>query len=102
MCGVQGNIRSGVRQGSSISPSTFNVFINQFLTSLRCLRSGCHISSCFVGAVLYADDLILLSASVSGLQNSLNVCYSISLILGLDFNCKKYFCIAFGPRYDEK
>jgi len=62
------------------------VFISQFLTSLRSLRYGCHISSYFVGAVLYADDLILLSASVSGLQGSLNVCYHISLDLGLNFN----------------
>jgi len=71
------SVHSGVRQGSSLSPSVFNVFINQFLTSLRSLRYGCHISSYFVGAVLYADDLILLSASVSGLQGSLNVCYHI-------------------------
>jgi hypothetical protein len=94
-------VQSGVRQGSSLSPSVFNIFINQFLTSLRQLRAGCHINSCFVGALMYADDLILLSASVAGLQNSLNVCSSISLELRLEFNCKKSCCIAFGSKYNE-
>ena len=45
--------------------------------------------------------MILLSASVSGLQGSPNVCYHISLDLGLNFNDKMSFCNAFGPRFNE-
>ena len=30
-------VRSGVRQGSSLSPSIFNVFVNIFITRLRLL-----------------------------------------------------------------
>ena len=50
--------------------------------------------------MFYADDIILLSASVAGLQNLLNVCALSVLDLSLKFNCRKSQCIAFGPKYD--
>jgi len=50
---------------------------------------------------LYADDLILLSAPVSGLQMCLNTVFLISVELQLEFNCKKSCCIAFGARYKD-
>ena len=36
------NVRSGVRQGSVLSPSLFNVYVNCFVTSLRESKLGCH------------------------------------------------------------
>jgi len=48
---------------------------------------------------MYADDLIVLSASVVGLQKCLNTLYDISQVLCLDFNSKKSVCIAFGQRH---
>jgi len=72
-----------------------------FLSKLRQKRNGCHIGSYFVGAILYADDLIVLSASVSGLQRCLNTVFCVSMELQLEFNCKKSCCIAFGARYNN-
>jgi len=53
-----------------------NVFIDLFSSKLGQKRNGCHIGSYFVGAILYADDLILLNASVSGLQLCLNTVFT--------------------------
>ena len=48
---------------------------------------------------MYADDLILISASVNGLQTLLNCCHTVSLDLLLKFNCAKSTCIAIGRRF---
>ena len=45
---------------------------------------------------MYADDLILISATVNGLQTMLNCCYNVSANLLLKFNCAKSSCFAIG------
>ena len=44
-----------------------------------------------------ADDIIVLSATVSGLQEMLNICNNTILDMDLSFNCKKSVYIRFGP-----
>ena len=56
-------VYGGVRQGSCLSPAIFNVFINIFIKELRKLSLGCHICGMFLGCLVYADDIILLSPS---------------------------------------
>ena len=73
------------------------MFINIFITQLRASHSGCKVNGQFVGAIMYADDLILLSASVNGLQSMLQVCDVVSTSLLLKFNCKKCSCCVIGP-----
>jgi len=84
---------SGVRQGSCIFPAIFNVFINLFIIRLRDLGVGCCISSIFLGCILYTDDMLLLSPTVSGLQNTLDKCAEVASILSLEFNVTKSQCI---------
>ena len=91
-------MQSGVRQGSSLSPSIFNVFINVYLTSLKSDNTGCCIGGNFVGVIMYADDLILLSATVSGLQSMLNSCTNISRDCLMEFNHKKVYVVLLDLR----
>ena len=46
---------------------------------------------------MYADDLLLLSASVSGLQYMLDICYKLGVENDIIFNQKKSVCIRIGP-----
>ena len=51
-----------------------SVYIDNLLISLKKNDIGCHVGSHFCGAFGYADDIMLLSPSVSGLQNMLDCC----------------------------
>jgi len=93
-------VGSGVRQGSCLSPAIFNVFMNVFILELRKLNCGCHLNGVFVGCLLYADDIILLSPSVRGLQMMLDTCHDIARYVSLSFNVGKCRCMVIGKMYN--
>ena len=55
---------------------------------------------CRVLDVLYADDILLLTPTVSELQNLLNTCERELQALDLVINVKKSCCLRIGPRND--
>ena len=61
-------IKSGVLQGIILSPLLFNSYIDCMLNGLERTKLGCHIFYQYVGCIMYADDILLLSASVMDLQ----------------------------------
>jgi hypothetical protein len=90
-------VKSGVRQGGILSPVLFTSYVNCMLSSLRSKGLGCHIQSVYVGAVLYADDLFLMSLSVFELQRMLDVCGDVGSDIGIKFNSNKSHCMMVGP-----
>ena len=66
-------ILNGTRQGSVLSPALFSVYMDDLIVKLRKAGVGCHMGGLYTGVVGYADDLLLLSASRSGLQSMVKI-----------------------------
>ena len=66
-------IRNGVRQGAVISPIFFSFYMDNLFDLLQSNRSGCIISNYYAGCYGYADDLLFLCPSRSGLQEMLSI-----------------------------
>jgi len=67
--------------------------------SWRCKKAGigCFIGSKFVGALAYADDIVLLAPSASVLRKMLAICDSYADDHHILFNAKKSKCLALFP-----
>ncbi len=66
--------RSGVRQGCSLSPTLFNIYINQLANALEHAPiQGLALHDTEIKCLLYADDLVLLSPTKEGLPDSLHL-----------------------------
>jgi hypothetical protein len=66
------------------------------MSRLRALHCGCSIDGHFFGCILYADDIILLSASADGLQKMLDCGFDANCEVLLAFNCSKSCCFGIG------
>ncbi len=63
----------GVRQGDGLSPTLFNIFVNDLQTLFNSEDSNPAIyGNINIGCLIYADDLVILTESESGMQRSLN------------------------------
>ena len=61
----------GVRQGDVISPQLFNLYVNDVPLCFN-RKDGVELDNKMINCLMFADDIILLSNSPEGLQNSMN------------------------------
>ena len=87
---------NGVKQGGILSPVLFSVYIDSLLSLLASCKSGCYVNSQFAGALCYADDLTLLSPSLTALNDTLNTCVNFTKKFCITFNERKTVAIYFG------
>ena len=82
----QFGIVNGTRQSSVLSPYFFAVYIDELFDELRRLGVGCHIGGKFLGAVGYADDILLLAPCRSAMAQMVNVCEKFGTKANLKFS----------------
>jgi hypothetical protein len=93
---------SGVLQGDTLSPTLFNVFINDLVSEVNMLNKGIPIGDHNLSILLYADDIVIMSDCEENLQIMLNTIYNWSYRNMIKFNEKKSNVIHFRKqRYDR-
>lgn len=88
-------IHRGVRQGCPMSPTLFNIFINDILTG--CQASGATYRDTLLSGLLFADDLVLVANSPADLQTSLDAVSTWATHNEMSFGLSKFGVIQFGP-----
>ena len=87
-------VTNGVRQGGVLSPILFIVYMDELLQKLRKSGYGCYIGPHFLGALAYADDIVLVSPTKNGLKSMANICEKYSSEYNIVFNASKsQYCI---------
>ena len=80
------SISNGTRQGSVLSPALFAIYLDDLIKELRAYGLGCHMAGLWVGAVGFADDLLLMAPSRSAMAKMLQVCEKYAAELNLHFS----------------
>jgi exonuclease III len=90
-------IKKGVLQGNTLSPTLFNIFINDITACFEGQNSPCldELNNIPVSCLMYADDIVILSKSKKGLQEKLNNLDTYCKEWGLQVNREKTKVIVF-------
>jgi len=93
-----------VKQGDILSPLLFNIFVNDMISLFN--ESDSFAPSLVqkeVGSLMYADDLVILSTSKTGLQSSMNKLntYCHRWKLAINFSKSKIMCFSKQGRYSK-
>jgi len=93
-------IKVGVKQGDPLSPLLFNLALDPLLGMLETKGVGFGDGECKVTVLAYADDLVFLSDSWSGMSRNLAILEAFCDITGLRVNTSKChgFLLAKGKR----
>ncbi len=95
------HIEKGTRQGGLTSPFLFNLFYLDLVNDISEMTGGIKIVKTSYNIFVYADDLLLTSTTVTGLQRMINYVNNYIVEHGLSFNATKTKCITLGKCYLE-
>ena len=82
-------VMNGVKQGGVLSPVLFAVYTDGLLLRLQESGIGCHMGEHYAGALAYADDVTLISPSMTGLKKMSSICEQYASEYDILFNGSK-------------
>ena len=91
-------VTNGVRQGGIMSPLLYNVYTDDLNTKLSQMKVGCKMKGIRVNCLSYADDMVLISPSASGLQDFIDTCCMYATDHDILYNPKKSVCMTMFPK----
>ncbi|KYO40233.1 hypothetical protein Y1Q_0019438 [Alligator mississippiensis] len=77
------SIKSGVKQGSPMSPLLFNIAMDPLIAKLETIGQGVKVGSASLATLAFADDLVLLSDSWEGMQHNISILEDFCNLTGL-------------------
>jgi hypothetical protein len=95
------DVWNGVKQGGVLSPVLFTVYFDHLLCVLRDCGVGCYVGSQFLGALAYADDVVLLAPTKASAHIMLNVAQSFAKDFNVTFNESKTKHVLFNAKGDN-
>ena len=89
-------LSQGVRQGSVLSPHFYNEYTSDLLRKTENIsKYGTTLHEQYTGILMYTDDIILMSPTISGLRKLLKQVAEISKDNCINFNADKTeFCVS--------
>ena len=94
--GTEIKVVKGLRQGGLTLPLLYNMFYQPLVESLNECDSGIIINNQKYNIFCYADDLLLASTTITGLQALINIAVAHVRQIGLQFNPTKTICMSYG------
>ena len=82
------NVTNRVKQGAILSSILFCIY-DELIKTLRRNKTGCWINGNFVGVIVYADDIVLLSPTLDRLQEMIKNCSDYSKHHNLSFSTQQ-------------
>ena len=83
----------GIRQGDNLSPTLFNIFVNDIPKIFSHSCDIAKLGNIPISCMMYADDLIILSETNQGLQESMDKLSHYCTQWGLTVNINKTKCM---------
>ena len=80
---------NGVKQGAVLSPVLFCVYLDNLLIALSKAGVGCFIGTTFVGALAYADDIVIIAPTATAMRKLLAICDGYAREYYMSFNAQK-------------
>ena len=92
----------GLKQGCNLSPTFFNLFINDFIDNIKDIPNSPKLGDINVNSLFYADDLVLIAKSKEDLQLLINKLHAFSNKWFLEVNTSKTKAMVFSRKRKNK